>query len=165
MTIHLSDEQFSAALLLEDDASAGQHLASCEECRLELERVRTVLIGARAESLVLADRPQLFWSEQRMAIASRIPDGREISTRPLAWAASFVILALAAAWMTYTAPPVQRHAGPAQNSSGVSASIDPDHALLLDIQRSVRRDVPRALEPATLLAEELHRAANGKSDR
>jgi hypothetical protein len=52
-----------------------------------------------------------------------------------------------------------------QGATSVSAPVDPDHALLVEIQRSVRRDVPRALEPATLLAQELHRAANRKSDR
>lgn len=164
MNDHLSDEQFNAALLADDDAAASQHLVACEVCRVELEQLRTALGGVRAESLARAERPQLFWREQRMAIASQIPAGREIATRPLAWAGSFAILALAAAWMTHSAAPVQP-VDRVQSSASLAAPADPDHELLMDIQRSVRRDVPRALEPASLIAQELHRAANRKTDR
>ena len=165
MTDHLSDEQFNSMLQAEDDATATQHLASCEECRLDMERMRAALAGVRAESLALAGRPQLFWREQRMAIASRIPQGREITTRPLAWAGSLAVFALSAAFLTQSVSPPQSQLGRAQTSSIVSVQEDPDHDLLVDIERSVRREVPRALEPASLIAQELHRAAGTKSDR
>ena len=165
MTDHLTDEQLSAVLLAEDDAEATHHLAGCDDCTRELERMRAALAGVRVESLALADRPQLFWREQRMAIASRIPAGRELATRPLAWVGSFAALAMAAAFLTQSAPPLPTQAVRPTNSTVVSASADPDHELLVDIERSVSRGVPRALEPATLLAQELHRAAERKSDR
>jgi hypothetical protein len=165
MTHHLSDEQFNSALLAENDSEATRHLEGCESCRIELERVRAFLGNVRAESLAGAERPQIFWREQRHAIASRLPVAGAIETRPLAWAGSLAIFALAAAWMTHSASPVQPQRVRSQSSASVPAAVDPDHMLLVDIQRSVRRDVPRALEPATLLAQELHRAANRKSDR
>jgi hypothetical protein len=164
MTNHLTDEQWSAALLAEDDAAATLHLAGCNECRRELENMRVALAGARAESLAIADRPQLFWRDQRMAISSRIPAGPEIITQPLAWAGSLAVFALAAVLLTQSVSLPQAQLGNAQSSSIVSVQEDADHVLLMDIQRSVRRDVPRALEPATLIAQELHRAAS-KSDR
>ncbi len=164
MNDHLPDQQFDAALVAEPDAAVSQHLAGCEDCRFELEQLRAVLGGARAEALSRAERSQLFWREQRMAIAAQIPVGREIATRPLAWAGSFAIFALAAAWMTYSAPPVAP-VDRVQSSASISAPADPDHDLLVDVQRSVRREVPRALEPASLIAQELHRAANRKTDR
>jgi hypothetical protein len=37
---------------------------------------------------------------------------------------------------------------------------DPDHELLVEVERSLRRDVPLALEPAALLTRELHFAAD-----
>jgi hypothetical protein len=165
MTDHLSDEQLTAALLAEDDAAAGEHLAACEPCRAELESLRAALGSVRADEQARAERPHLFWREQRMAIAAQIPAGREVTTRPLAWAGSLAVFALAAAWMTQSAPPAQPVARPAQDAAAVSAPADPDHDLLVDIQRSVRRDVPLALAPATLLAQELHDAANRKPDR
>jgi hypothetical protein len=165
MTDHLSDEQLSAALLAADDTAAAEHLAGCEDCRFELERMRAALAGVHAESLRRAEHPPLFWREQRQAIASRMPAGREIETRPLAWAGSLAMVAVAAAWLMQSAPPAPPQANRMQGATSVSAPVDPDHALLVEIQRSVRRDVPRALEPATLLAQELHRAANRKSDR
>lgn len=165
MNEHLNDEQLSAALLAEDDASIAAHLASCNECRRELEGIRTALTGVRAESLALAERPQGFWRAQRLAIAARFSAGNEFQTRPLAWAASLVMVALVAAFLVQGVPPLQHQAGRPAASAGVSAAADPDHDLLVDVERSVRRDVPRALEPATLIAQELHRAAGRKSDR
>jgi len=36
--------------------------------------------------------------------------------------------------------------------------------LLVDVERSVRRDVPQALEPATLLAREVSRATQARAN-
>jgi hypothetical protein len=44
------------------------------------------------------------------------------------------------------------------------AQSDPDHALLVDVERSVRRELPRALEPAALLAQEVSRSAEARSN-
>jgi hypothetical protein len=162
---HLNDEQLSAALLAENDASVASHLASCNECRHELENIRTALSGVRAESLSLGERPQGFWREQRLAIAARISAGNEFETRPLAWAASLAIVAFAAAFLVQGVPPLQLQVGPPSASTGVPVAADSDHDLLVDVARFTRRDVPRALEPATLIAQELHRAAERKSDR
>jgi predicted anti-sigma-YlaC factor YlaD len=164
MNEHLNDEQWSAALLADDDASVAAHLASCNECRHELEGIRTALTAVRAGSLALGERPVGFWREQRLAITARLSAGNELETRPLAWAASLSIVALAAAFLVQGVPPMQLQVGPTSASTGVSVAADADHDLLVEIQRSVRRDVPRALEPASLIAQELHRAAS-KSDR
>jgi hypothetical protein len=171
MTQHLTDEQMSAALLadsallVDDDASLATHLSSCGDCRNDLQRMRAVLGGVRAQSLAIAERPQGFWRKQRAAIASRISAGHELETRPLAWVASFAVIALVAAFLTQSAPSIQIQSKRPAESIGTYSPSDPDHDLLLDIQRSVRREVPRALEPASLIAQELHTAAGRKSDR
>lgn len=165
MKAHLNEEQLSAALLSGDDASVAAHLAICNECRHELEDIRAALTRIRAESLALGERPQGFWREQQIAIASRIPAGHEYETRPLAWAASLAVFALVAAVLTQSVPSLQPQASRPSGSAVVSAPADPDHDLLVAVERSARRGVPRALEPATLLAQELHRAAGRKSDR
>jgi hypothetical protein len=165
MNEHLNDEQLSAALLAEADASVAAHLSFCNDCRHELESIRTALTAVRAESLALGERPVGFWREQRLAVAARLSAGRELETRPLAWAASLSMVALVAAFLVQGVPPIQLQVGPASASTGVSVAADSDHELLVDVARFTRRDVPRALEPATLIAQELHRAAGRKSDR
>jgi len=165
MNDHLNNEQLSAALLAEANASVAAHLATCKECRRELESIRTALAAVRAETLALGERPAGFWREQRLAIAARLPAGNELETRPLAWAASLSMVALVAALLVQSVPSIQLQVRPTPASSGVSVSADSDHELLVDIARFTRRDVPRALEPATLIAQELHRAAGRKSDR
>jgi len=165
MNEHLNDEQLSAALLADEDAPIAAHLAICNECRHELEGIRTALTAVCAESLALGERPQGFWREQRHAIVARISAGNELETRPLAWAASLSIVALVAALLVQGVPPLPLQVGLPPASTGVSVAADPDHDLLVDVARFTRRDVPRALEPATLIAQELHRAAGRKSDR
>jgi predicted anti-sigma-YlaC factor YlaD len=165
MNEHLNDEQLSAALLAEADASVAAHLSICNACRHELESIRTALTAVRAESLALGERPVSFWREQRRAIAARLTAGNELETRPLAWAASLSAVALVAAFLVQGVPPIQLQVGPTAASTGVSVAVDSDHELLVDVARFTRRDVPRALEPATLIAQELHRAAGRKSDR
>jgi hypothetical protein len=165
MNEHLNDEQLSAALLAEADASVVAHLAICNACRRELESIRTALTAVCVESLALGERPVGFWREQRLAIAARLPADIELETRPLAWAASLSVVALVAAFLVQGVPPLQLRVGPPSASTGVSIAADSDHDLLVDVARFTRRDVPRALEPATLIAQELHRAAERKSDR
>ena len=165
MNEHLNDDQLSAALLAEEDAPSAAHLANCMECRRELEGIRTALTAVRAESLALGERPPGFWREQRLAIAARLSAGNEFATRPLAWAASLSIVALVAAFLVQGVPPLPLRVVPPPASTGISVAADSDHDLLVDVARFTRRDVPRALEPATLIAQELHRAAGRKSDR
>jgi len=165
MNKHLNDEQLSAALLAEVDASVAAHLSICDECRHELESIRTALTAVRSETLALGERPVGFWRVQRLAIASRLSAGTELETRPLAWAASLSMVALVAAFLVQGVPPIQQQVGPTSAPTGVSVAVDSDHELLVDVARFTRRDVPRALEPATLIAQELHRAAGRKSDR
>jgi predicted anti-sigma-YlaC factor YlaD len=165
MNEHLNDEQLSAALLAEEDAPIAEHLAGCNECRREVEGLRTALTAVRAESLARGERPMGFWREQRLAIAAQISAGQELETRPLAWAASLSIVALVAAFLVQGVPPLPPQVGPSAASTGVSVAADSDHDLLVDVARFTRRDVPRALEPASLIAQELYRAAGRKSDR
>jgi hypothetical protein len=161
MNEHLSDDQLSAALLAEEDSPIAAHLASCDDCRRELEGIRTALTEVRDESLALGERPQGFWREQRLAIAARLSADNQFVTRPLAWAASLAMVALVAAFLVQGVPPLQIQAV----RPAASSATDSDHDLLVAVERSMRRDVPRALEPATLIAQELHRAAGRKSDR
>jgi len=65
------------------------------------------------------------------------------------------MVVLAAVLLVQKTPPAQPVA---------QADPDPDHALLVDVERSVRRELPRALEPAALLAHEVGRDAEARSN-
>ena len=108
--------------------------------------------------------PQDFWRAQRRTIAARLSAVQELPTRPLAWATSLAGILLFAALLSRGLPVLDSSPRQALPTEAAQAAADPDHDLLVDIGRSVRREVPRALEPASLIAQELHRAAN-KSDQ
>jgi len=44
---------------------------------------------------------------------------------------------------------------------GLTTPYDPDEALLIDVARTVRSEVPSALQPAALLSWEMDQAARG----
>ena len=119
----------------QDLAPADRHLTAFAE-------------AVRAE----AERPEGFWRAQRSAIAGRIQDSQRRASLRLAWAGSLALVVIAASLLTQAPAPV---ASAAQN--------DPDHDLLVGVERAVRRPVPQALEPARLLAQEIERSATAES--
>jgi anti-sigma factor RsiW len=164
MKEHLNEDQLNALLLAELDAESSAHLASCEACRNEVEQLRGTLTGLRSSEVARAERPQEFWREQRLSIAAQIPAGNELSTQPLAWAASLAGILLVATMLSQGLPVLDSSLQQVPPKASAQVASDPDHDLLVDIGRAMRRDVPLALEPASLIAQELHRAAN-KTDQ
>jgi hypothetical protein len=97
------------------------------------------------------DRPEEFWQEQRSAVWSRIASSEDRATTRLirrspllVWSAVTALVLLAGFMLDRgsLAPPHK-------------AQLDPDHELLLAVERAVNNDGPAALDPAALLAEEM----------
>lgn len=106
-------------------------------------------LAAYAESVrAAAERPEGFWRTQRTAIAERIQGTQQATSLRLAWVASLALVVIAATLLVQAPAP----AAPV-------AAYDPDHDLLVGVERAVRRPVPQALEPARLLAQEIERSA------
>ena len=97
------------------------------------------------------ERPEEFWQRQRGVIWSRISS---LDRHPQTWAvrrplllagsvvAAMVLLAgLMLDHASYVPPP--------------KAQVDPDHELLMAVERAVHNDGSAALDPAALLAEEM----------
>lgn len=104
-------------------------------------------VAVLAESLrASAERPANFWRVQRVAIQERIQDSERRASLRLAWAWSLALIAVAIGLLTQAPLPV-------------AAAYDPDHDLLVGVEQAVRRPVPKALEPARLLAQEIERSA------
>ena len=150
MQAHLTDEQSTDELIGSEDLGTREHLAACPACGDEQERLRRALAHYCDTLHSAAERPASLWLRQREAIAARRP------ARPaprLAWAAAAAAMVLLAVLLIEKTP---RAAPVAQN--------DPDHVLLVEVERSVKRELPRALEPAALLAQEVHRGTERRAN-
>ena len=97
------------------------------------------------------DEPETFWQLQREGISTRVA-ARDFTHpwRRLIWVAATMILILLASTL------LSRNNVPPTPSV---AQTDPDNALLLSVQQSIRSDLPQALRPAALLTAEIDRAS------
>ena len=97
---------------------------------------------------VATDHDSEFWQQQRTSVWSRISVAENRSARRapvLAFALASALIAVAG-WLLerpMMAPPPRE------------AYVDPDHELLMEVERMVQIDGPLALEPAALLAQEM----------
>jgi hypothetical protein len=139
---HLSETQIAAWALGEADESARRHLASCAACSRETESLRRTLAGFGAAVQTAAERDQKFWTGQRFAIQEKIS---ALGWYPLhwAWVLAMVVVLTTAVFLTRNISPLR-----------INASDDADRALLQEVQGDLTRDVPEALDPAVLIAEE-----------
>ena len=150
MNGHLNDEQWAAAVLKENDEAVAKHLADCVTCREEVQSFLATMGTARAQSRQVAEQPESYWRQQREGISARL-EARDFTHpwRRWIWVTATMMLILLASTLLSrnNAPPAQAAAQP-----------DPDDALLLSVQQSIRSDLPQALRPAALLTAEIDRA-------
>jgi CHASE2 domain-containing sensor protein len=98
-----------------------------------------------------AERPEVFWQCQREAISRRLP-GQALVTvwKRWVWATGTVALLVLGSCLLSRQP---------QRPVPVEAPTVSDDALLLSVQQSIHSDLPQALRPASLLTQEIDRAA------
>lgn len=131
---HLSHDDLMDLAIQNDQQALGQTLEALPD-------------WARAST----ERPEKFWQKQRDVIWSRIssldhdPQNRAVRrSLLLSWSAVAAMVLLAGLMLDRAsyAPPHK-------------AQVDPDHELLMAVERAVHNDGPAALDPAALLAEEM----------
>ena len=115
----------------------------------ELKTIEPAVTVFAGEERAAGERPEEFWRAQRVAIRGRMEERERMGAQPLVrWAVAFAALVMFAALLPQpVTPPV------------ISAETDPDHELLLGVERTMRRSVPRSLQAAEFLAAELNQAA------
>ncbi|HSA91870.1 MAG TPA: hypothetical protein VLE48_02585 [Terriglobales bacterium] len=122
-----------------------------ETNRFQDERLATALAAFAASVRAEGERPAAYWARQRARIGERITQqGRAASLR-LAWAGALAVVMLATLLLTQSQPPLPQTA------------YDPDHDLLLGVENATRRRVPKALDPAVLLAQEMEQSAQSQN--
>lgn len=151
MNGHLNDEQWVAAVLNENGEAAAKHLAECAICREELRSFTGAAGAVQAQVRRAMERPEAFWQRQREGISTRLA-ARDFIHPWKRWVwvtATVTLILLASALLSRnSAPPMQ-----------TTVQTDPDDALLLSVQQSIRSDLPQALRPAALLTREIDRTA------
>ena len=115
-------------------------------------RLKPTLEALPEWARIASERHEEFWQKQRGLVWSRISSSESASANGfarsspvLAWSVVAALVLLAGLMLdraSFVPPP---HA----------AQVDPDHELLVAVERAVHNDGPAALEPAALLAEEM----------
>ena len=111
------------------------------------QQLRQTLEGLPGWASSATERDEEFWQRQRSSVWTRISaaESRSASRPPIvAWALAAALVA-GSAWLLGRPVVVPPH----------EAQVDPDHELLMEVERMVQIDGPLALEPAGLLAQEM----------
>jgi len=153
ITEHLSEAEL-AEFVSNPAKGLGTHLEYCDACLQEVARMRETAAELRTAGSESTD----FWIRQRASIRTRIASGSTESRRSLprlAWAGATAILAFTGLLLSGgQAPKPVPHAG-----------VDPDHELLLAVERVMQSSGPQALEPAEYFVSEINQdvKTNSKS--
>ena len=131
------------------DLAAEHHIAHCEPCQTERERVEEALCRFGAANREYANRPASFWEQQAASIRAAQQASVQRSRATLALVPSVVVLLLLGFAVLDRAPGVRPVA-----VAPPLAQTDSDHELLVGVERAMGRRTPLALEPATLMVEE-----------
>jgi hypothetical protein len=128
-----------------------RHLSNEELAELAIESdqqsLRQTLEALPGWARAATEHNDDFWQKQRISVWSRVSAVEDRTGRRspiLAWALAATLIAVSG-WLLERPVVVPSH----------EAYVDPDHELLLEVERVVRIDGPLALEPAALLAQEM----------
>jgi hypothetical protein len=144
------------------DLAAEHHIAHCDPCQTEREKVADALRQFGAANREYANRPESFYEQQAARIRAAQQESKQRSRLTMALVPSLVVLVLLAIAMLHRAPGVRPVA-----VVPVVQQTDSDHELLVQVERAIQSDTPRALEPATLMVEDSdgNRPLNSRSER
>ena len=144
ITEHLSEAEL-AEFISDPSKGLGTHLEYCDACLQEVARMRETVVGLRSAGSESMD----FWIHQRASIRTRIasaPSHPTFHLPRLAWAGATAILALTGLLLSGGQAP----------KPVPQATVDPDHELLLAVERVMQSSGPQALEPAEYFVKEIN---------
>ncbi|MGD0130227.1 MAG: hypothetical protein ABSF46_33335 [Terriglobia bacterium] len=150
MNNHLSENQITEWALGTSDEHVLRHLETCSACSREVEELRSALAGFRDGVHASARRDLGFWRSLQLAVCERLP-AQDWYPLHWAWVLAMVVVLITAILLT-RAPSVPKN----------YLSEDADNALLQAVQGDLSRDVPQALAPAVLIAEERNEILNNR---
>jgi len=153
ISIHLSDEELTAAATGERSPRTAGHLEICPQCWEQMSIYRDRLASLKQDVVYSGGRSAIDWGRQSRSIQQRILEaqikktaGRNVSFA-LATSALAVILVIFLFLNFRSTSPTIVSGPPAQTIS--------DAALISDIEARLDQDLPDALQPASLLVGEM----------
>ncbi len=132
------------------DGESAEHRANCASCREEQELLDSALNDFRESARRAAARPDYGWDRQRLAILDSLRSARRSRGHGNLWlwaSATVLVISVLTLFVPRGEPMVP------------DIAAGQDQELLTAVERSLNREVPRALEPALILTEELNDAA------
>ena len=157
ISIHLSDEELTAAATGERNPRTAGHLEICPECWEHMSRYRESLANLKQDVCYSGGRSALDWGRQSRSIQQRILEAQIRKTAgrsvrfALATSALAVILVVFLALNFRSAPP----APDGSTVATINVATISDAALISDIEAHLNQDLPEALQPASVLVGEM----------
>jgi anti-sigma factor RsiW len=153
MDSHLSEDQITEWVLGARDELVLRHLETCHACSAEAQQLRSSISGFRDAIHAAAQGDQSFWRHQQLAFRERV-SAKDWYPLHWAWLVAMVMVLISAVFLTRTPNAPQNH-----------SSEDADNALLKAVQGDLGREVPQALAPAVLIAQERNEILASKFNR
>ena len=162
ISIHLSDQEITAAAAGERELRAAQHLQICGDCQQQVEMYRERMASLRQDVCYSAGRSAIDWGRQSRAIQQGIlaVQIRETQGRSAGFAlaiAGLTIVLVAFLFLGF-------HSTPSTTAVNQPLQIS-DSALLGDVEDQLDGDLPDALQPANLLVGEMEGSHTNVSSR
>jgi hypothetical protein len=158
--IHISDLEWSIWLSGDQTSNTSaidSHLAICEQCRAEGDRMRSLLSDFPGTVHKEAARDEAFWIRQRADIL------QQAESRKMPFGMRWMMPVPAVALLLLVVLIFMR--SPTPKTIQVQSNDARDEALLLEVQNDSYRQVPSALAPAGLLVEERNRVLSSKKSQ
>ena len=138
---------------------AEDHLLACASCRSERNLVAASVSAFTVSVHEMSDHPAHFWTRQSAEIHSKVSSAQS-SGMWFGYRMTSALAALAIAAFLL----LQRAPSPRPEPQVVTGSGS-DHELLLEVERALQRDTPAALEPVTLVVEDIGRTTSNSAPR
>jgi hypothetical protein len=148
ISIHLSDEEITAAAVGERPPRTDNHLQICAECQDHLLACRERLASLRQDVCYSAGRSALDWGRQSRGIRQRIVAAQIAATERINTGFALVSSALAVALVVC----LFLFRTPEPTTIPVQIS---DAVLLNQVENQLDEELPDALQPANLLVGEM----------
>ena len=150
ISIHLSDEEITAAAAGERPPRTANHLQICADCQDHVSLYRERLASLRQDVCYSAGRSALDWGRQSQGIRHRVDTAQIAATERkntgFALVSSALAVALVVCLFLFRTPDAVTPKAPVQISDAV---------LLNQVEHQLDEELPDALQPANLLVGEM----------
>ena len=155
ISIHLSDEELTAAAAGERNPRTAGHLEICPQCWEQMSIYRERLASLKQDVCYSGGRSAIDWGRQSRSIQQRILEAQIKKTAGRHVGYVFAASALAVILAVFVALNVRSTPSTPDVSTVATVSTISDAALLSDIEAHLDQDLPEALQPANVLVGEM----------